>query len=317
MFMPRVSIIIPAYNAAPYVKKTIDSILAQTFSDFECIVIDDGSTDDTVDVVSRYTDSRIKIITQENSGGPAKPRNVGIASALGDLVCIFDSDDIMLPNKLDEYVAVFDKHENIDVLFSDFSLIDAADHCISECFLADYSSFRQHLRRLDDGLYLVDMALFFTEIIKANFIGTSSVCFKRKFAENTTLFNDEFSSGDDILAWVILAKTAQFAFIDKVLHAYRKRDGSISSKNVEKLLINKIHVLQKIKDQLPNSKDLVEITKKANEYYFSLGYLYRKSKRFSDARKAYCSIKGLNNKPNVMFQVVKVYIEELFFFWRG
>lgn len=315
--MPRVSIIVPAYNAAHYIQKTIDSILAQTFTDFECIVIDDGSTDDTVNLVAKYTDERIKIISQENSGGPAKPRNVGIAAAGGEFICIFDSDDIMQPKKLEEYVGVFNNYESIDVIFSDFSLIDGDDKLISQSFLADYADFRKYMRVVGEHLYSMDMKLFFTEIIKANFIGTSSVCFKRALIGNEKLFDEGLSSGDDILAWVVLAKKSQFAFLDMILHAYRKREGSISTKNVEKLLLNKICVLGKIADQLNGDEYHREIIIKTNEYYYSLGYMYRKSNRFTDAKKAYCAIKGLKNKPGVIVQLIKVIAEEVIFFWRG
>lgn len=315
--MPKVSIIIPAYNAALYIQKTIDSILAQTVVDFECIVVDDGSTDDTLAVVASYNDARIKVIAQQNSGGPAKPRNAGIAVASGELICIFDSDDIMQPRKLEEYLLAFAKDGSIDVIFSNFSLINETDGVIAPNFLADYVGFKKHMYPIDNHLYKMDMKMFFIEIIKANFIGTSSVCFKRSLVTNEKLFDESLSSGDDILAWVVLAKKAQFAFLDMVLHSYRKREGSISTKNVEKLLLNKIHVLGKIDIQLSGDDYHREVINKANEYYYSLGYLYRKSSRFSDAKKAYKSIKGFNNKPRVIVQIIKVIAEEMIFFWRG
>ncbi len=308
--MPKVSIIVPAYNAESYIKKTIDSILSQTYSDFECIVIDDGSNDKTVSMLGTYSDERIKLISQENSGGPAKPRNVGVRSAKGELIFIFDSDDLMFATKVEEYVAAFDKYENIDVMFSDFSMIDEADHCLKESFLCDYKEFRQSMTVVEDNLYALDMSLFPAEIIKANFVGTSSVCFRRKLADNTTLFDESFSSGDDKLAWLRLAKVAQFAFLDKVLHSYRKRKNSISNNNVEKLLINKISILESIAHDVCDKTKFI-IARKKNEYYFSLGYFYRKSKRFSEAKKAYWSISGLVNSPSIFIQTAKVYAEEI------
>lgn len=98
--MPKASVIIPVYNGGDYIGETIDSILSQSFHDFELIIVDDGSTDDTADVIHGFRDSRIRYFHQPNSGKPASPRNNAIRKSEGDIIFIFDSDDIMLPGKL-------------------------------------------------------------------------------------------------------------------------------------------------------------------------------------------------------------------------
>ncbi|MDQ2920433.1 MAG: glycosyltransferase family 2 protein [Acidobacteriota bacterium] len=99
----KVSIVIPLYNKAPYVERALDSIGAQTFSDFEVIVVDDGSTDDGASVVTRYPDPRVRLITQSNAG-PGPARNAGIADAQGEFVAFLDADDEWLSTYLEESV---------------------------------------------------------------------------------------------------------------------------------------------------------------------------------------------------------------------
>jgi GT2 family glycosyltransferase len=99
----KVSIIIPLYNKARYVRRALDSIAAQTFSDFEVIVVDDGSTDGGSAIVRGYEDTRFRLITQANSG-PGPARNTGIAHAQGELIAFLDADDEWLPDYLEESV---------------------------------------------------------------------------------------------------------------------------------------------------------------------------------------------------------------------
>jgi hypothetical protein len=104
----KVSIVIPLYNKAPYVERALDSIGAQSFSDFEVIVVDDGSTDDGPAVVARYPDPRVRLITQPNAG-PGHARNAGIEEAQGDYVAFLDADDEWLSTYLEESVRLLDR----------------------------------------------------------------------------------------------------------------------------------------------------------------------------------------------------------------
>ena len=106
---PRISVIVPLYNKAPYVRRALDSISGQTFSDFEVIFVDDGSTDEGPALVSAYVDERVRMVGQVNLG-PGAARNRGIAEARGDLVAFLDADDEWLPNYLADSVRLMDKY---------------------------------------------------------------------------------------------------------------------------------------------------------------------------------------------------------------
>ena len=144
-----ISVIIPTWNAAGYLPETLDSVLAQTYEPIEVIVVDDGSTDDTAAVVARYGE-RIRYIAQANSGGPARPRNVAIAAALGDLIAMFDADDIMEKEKLEAAATAFAAYPAIDLLFTNFRAIDESGAPLVDDYLEPYTRFRDHLQPTDD-----------------------------------------------------------------------------------------------------------------------------------------------------------------------
>jgi len=119
--MPAVSIIIPTYNRASLVMKAIDSVLAQTYKDYELIVVDDGSTDNTKELLQHYGDD-IKYIYQHN-GGVNKARNTGIDAAVGQYIALLDNDDLWREDKLAIQMSIFQRHPGFAYLFSDFSIL--------------------------------------------------------------------------------------------------------------------------------------------------------------------------------------------------
>lgn len=116
--MPKISVIIPSYNCERYISETIDSILGQSLKDIELIVVDDGSTDRTQEIVSSYGPP-VRLLTQTNSGVCAA-RNHGIREAIGDFICLMDHDDYWFPHKLARQLEEFQTHPEAGVVFSDF-----------------------------------------------------------------------------------------------------------------------------------------------------------------------------------------------------
>jgi glycosyltransferase involved in cell wall biosynthesis len=115
--MPKISVIIPTYNSANYLPEAIESVLAQTYKNFEIVVIDDGSTDNTKEVVVPYLDQIVFLETE--NGDPAKARNHGIRKSSGEYVAFLDADDIWCPDKLERQLAYFSKNPHYHLVFSD------------------------------------------------------------------------------------------------------------------------------------------------------------------------------------------------------
>lgn len=128
---PRVSVIIPAYNAAATIYDTIASVLAQTFTDFEVIVVDDGSTDRTAELAVSTGDPRIRLIGTEN-GGVSRARNRGISEARGELIAFLDADDIWLPRKLSCQVRVLEAKPEVGLCVTRATRIDTTSRPIGE-----------------------------------------------------------------------------------------------------------------------------------------------------------------------------------------
>ena len=124
--LPLVSIITPCYNAAPFISQAIESVLAQSFGDWEMIIVDDCSSDDSLLIIQEYAriDSRIRYLrTDKPSGSPTLPRNMGIKEAKGRYIAFLDSDDIWLPNKLSDQLKVFEKSE-VAIVFSNYEKVN-------------------------------------------------------------------------------------------------------------------------------------------------------------------------------------------------
>ncbi|NEQ20857.1 MAG: glycosyltransferase family 2 protein [Microcoleus sp. SIO2G3] len=119
----KVSVIVPVYNAEKYVSDTIQSLLAQTYENFEVIIVDDGSPDRSIEICQQFSDPRIKIIRQANRGLPGA-RNTGIRHAQGDYIAFLDADDLWLPTKLEKHVNHLNNSPNVGISFSYSAFID-------------------------------------------------------------------------------------------------------------------------------------------------------------------------------------------------
>ena len=113
---PKVAVLMSVYNGEKYLREAINSILSQTFNDFEFLIINDGSTDGTADILKSYTDSRIKIINNEKNIGLTKSLNKGLKIAKGEYIARQDADDISMPERLKEEVAFLEIHKDYAVV---------------------------------------------------------------------------------------------------------------------------------------------------------------------------------------------------------
>ncbi len=209
-----VSIVIPAYNAEQYLGETIESVLAQTFDDFELLIIDDGSTDNTAEIVSNYSlkDNRVKLISQENQG-VSIARNTGIKIAKGEYIAFLDSDDKWLPNKLAAHIEHFEKTPDLGISFArvEFITFDGKS--------TNYFS-RSRLSKI------APKHLYYENII----ITPSNVVIRRNIFDNIAGFDSNLSGTEDAeLFFRIIYQGWKIEGIDKVLVCYRTNQAGISS----------------------------------------------------------------------------------------
>jgi glycosyltransferase involved in cell wall biosynthesis len=144
---PLVSVIVPVYNGADYIGQALQSVLTQDYSNLEIIVIDDGSTDNTRQIVQSYRDQRIGCLHQQNRGVSCA-RNSGIRSAKGQFVMPLDADDMMAPAFISKHLAEFQRHPEADLVYCDVTLIDPAGHPITTLKMPEYRDRRHMIRDL-------------------------------------------------------------------------------------------------------------------------------------------------------------------------
>jgi glycosyltransferase involved in cell wall biosynthesis len=221
--VPRISVIVPTYNRARDLARCLDSLVAQTFKDFEVLVCDDGSTDDTPQVVQRYAGKLdLTYHWAENFGGPARPRNVGLQKARGDYVAFLDSDDWWMPRKLEVSLAFLAR--GAELVYHNMYLVTSG---------GERRRRRKSVNRKLHSPVLEDL------ILNGNAIDTSSVVAARSLFQTIGGFAEDRNliAAEDYDAWVRAARvTEAFVRIPETLGYYWVGQGNLS--NPARTLIN-------------------------------------------------------------------------------
>lgn len=308
--MPRVSIIMPAYNSASFLPDAINSILDQTFSDFELIIIDDCSTDSTYATIAGYDDSRLHYIQlAKNHGGPSKPRNIGIKEANGEYIALFDSDDIMLPEKLELGVTMLDSCREISAIFTDCYRFLDNGMVYPDTLLQDYYGLKNLLNNYTkDGFFILSAQDAFHNLFLENYIPTSSVMLRKNLLEDIGYFDEALVNGDDRDMWFRLCLNYSIGFINSPLHKYRIRSGSVSSRGIVAHQ-NRIKVMKKqLNNGLP--KTLETLAKKLiSRNYFSIGYIHQAQGNMTLAREYYLKSNRYNFRVYSIISYLKTFIK--------
>jgi len=273
--MHKISVLMPVYNAESFVKKAIESILNQTLRDFEFLIINDGSTDSTLNCINSYKDSRIKLISNSINLGLIKSLNIGIEIATGEIISRMDADDIAHPKRL-EYIKDFmDNNPNVTVCGTWFNTTTL---------------------RINNKKYNSDQ-------IKTRFLfdcAISAATFRRNyFIDNDIRYSEKFPHAEDYELWTRLVFNVEFALITKCLltltlheNQVSKKFGIIQQNSMERalvILLNKIGIeptneeimlhFQILHDLFPCNSDFV---KKTEDWLKKLIYYNSKTKFISD-----------------------------------
>jgi len=207
-----VSVIIPAYNSAHYLKIALDSVLNQSFSDLEIILVDDGSTDNTKGLLNDYSDERIQYYYKEN-GGLSSARNYGIERAKGKYLAFLDADDIWEHNKIEEQIKCLEEQKNISIVTCNFQYIDKEGR--------ELKVFNMRARYPKDGFNLYNL-------LRCCFLIPSSILMKREIIDGLGVFNEDYDGAEDIEYFLNVLEKYELGLIDKVLLKYRTGHSSLS-----------------------------------------------------------------------------------------
>ncbi|MDA0177895.1 glycosyltransferase family 2 protein [Mesoflavibacter profundi] len=217
---PLVSIITPMYNSEKFILKTIESVINQTYSNWELLLIDDGSTDNTIQIVEDFKQkyTNIKLLQNPTNLGAAQSRNKGILEAKGDYIAFLDADDLWKPNKLDLQIQFMQTH-NCDVSFSSYEQID------------------ENVKPLNKLVQAIPK-LTYNKYLKTNYIGNLTGMYNAKTLGKIT--SPDLRKRQDWLLWLAaIKKSGKPALgIQESLAYYRVRQNSISSNKIELLKYN-------------------------------------------------------------------------------
>ncbi|MGB7444911.1 MAG: glycosyltransferase family A protein [Coleofasciculaceae cyanobacterium] len=247
--MPKVTVVIPAYNAMRYLPETMETALSQTYTDFEVLVVNDGSTDHTAEWVSQLTDSRVRIVSQENKG-LAGARNTGVANAKGEYIAFLDADDLWELTKLEKQVRCLDENPKVGLVYTWTALADQ-----------DGKSTGRVIKSHAEG----DV---WKELLEFNMVCCGSTpLIRRSCLEAVGLFAKDVTPSDDWEMWLRLASQFHFGVVKEPLIRYRQH-ASNSSKKSQVMLETSRTIIERTFASAPT--DLLHLR---NRSYGSI-YLY-------------------------------------------
>ncbi len=245
--MSKVSVVIPAYNSMKYLPTTLESVLNQTFIDFEVLVINDGSSDGTVEWASKLTDPRVKLISQANQGLPGA-RNTGIAHSQGEYIAFLDADDLWEPTKLEKQVRCLDEQPEVGVVYTWSLLIDDQGN----------STGRFHAEQGEGNLWQQFL------LGKDPIANGSAAMVRRCWFGRVGLFDTRLKSAEDLDMWLRIAAHYPFAGVKEPLTLYRQHPNSMS-KNRPRMFDSLRIVIEKAFQSVP-----MELLHLRNQAYASI-----------------------------------------------
>ena len=209
--MPKISVIMPAYNAEQYISEAIESILGQTFADFEFIIIDDGSSDSTSGIIASYKDSRIRYFRNEKNLGIVGALNRGLALAAGEYIARMDADDISLPERFQTQCAYMEKHPDVGVCGTAIKV------------------FGKNMEEYD-RFFSTNKADLKAELLFASCIAHPTAIIRRSvLAAHDLTYHEEYYGREDYALWWEISKYSALGVIPRVLHKYRIHDAQITA----------------------------------------------------------------------------------------
>lgn len=210
----RVTVFVPVFNADKFLAEAIESILNQTFTDFELLVVDDGSTDKSIEILESFRDRRIRISRNDRNRGRAYTRNRGIELARGEYLSVLDADDLCEPDRLERQVKCLDAHPDVAAVGSSATYVDENDNVAYVCKVPTSS---EEIHR---------------QIFQSNCFVHSSVTFRRQVLIDIGGYNPELQQAEDYELFLRLTARHRLANIEKPLVRYRVHPDQVSQREI-------------------------------------------------------------------------------------
>ena len=254
MTRPNVSVVIPTFNRAALLPRAIESVVAQTFDDWEIVLVDDGSTDDTPQVAARCSEQigdRFVYIRQPNLGSSAA-RNRGIDASLGRFVAFLDSDDEFLPHKFERQLAVFDARPGLGFVYSDFAFVDLKGVRSESAFDSKFPISRTvPCEPIAPGLYECTADLF-GALIRGYFIATIVGLVRRDALGADIRFAENLRYAEERLFYLRLARRWRAGFVDEPLALHHFVEASLTRTDKHRNTHDLLDLLKAVRSAFPD-----------------------------------------------------------------
>ena len=269
---PLVSVIIPAYNAEKFICDALDSVLAQTYSNLEIILVDDGSIDNTKDLVLTYG-NKVLYSYQSNSGGCSKPRNEGIKRSRGQLICVFDADDIMLPHRVEDQVRCLREYPAVGMVISDYQNFDDVTVETTTHF-ETCEKLKTLLRRADlPEVLLLNPDLSTSLMLAENFLSAGGPMYRREVFDSVGGYDENLNASEDFEFHYRVASASVIGVLNKVGFRRRLHDSNMT-RNSENILHFKIASRQKLLARETYYQNRRALRRMIGDLYQNLAYFY-------------------------------------------
>lgn len=295
--MPFFSIIIPLYNKENFLKATLESVFEQTFSDYEIIVVNDGSTDNSLEVLKSIKHKKIEIYNQKNQGVSAA-RNLGIEKSTSDYCCFLDSDDIWKPNHLESLHELIQNFPQADFFCTRYQTEIGKNKFIKNTFDFD-DSFQ--------GL-ITD---FFKSSLISRIATSSSTCISRKIYTEIGGFNININSGEDLDYWIRIALKYKVAISNQTTlnYNFRIENQGLSKTNIERRLLPDFDIYESEENQNSSLKRFLDLYRIEYALHFHIcGNSNKKKFYLKKVAK-----ENINQKTKLLLRTPSILLDKMLF----
>jgi len=245
---PLVSVLMPVYNGEKYISEAVESILSQSYTDFELIITDDGSDDRTPQIIKAFNDDRIRCIIHAENKGLIFSRNEGVAAAKGRYIAFLDSDDVSLPQRLEKQISFLDAHPDFGMIGAWVKVIDGHGNSLNDCI---------KFPALPDEIPVI--------LLFKNYFTTSSIMVRKSCLQDFP-FDPEFPIAEDYNLWIKIAEKYKVWNLPEVLTCYR-----MHKENIHKKLDKKMRELDMLQLSKQLSKFNTDFSNEEKYFFFLIG----------------------------------------------
>ncbi len=283
---PEVSVVIPAYNSEKHIAETLRSVLAQTYRNYEVIVVDDGSSDGTLRL-ARSFEPQVKVLTKKN-GGPASARNLAISNSQGDYIAFLDGDDLWVEDKLEEQAAFLDGNRSVGLVYGEALMFTESDG----------------EKKIGSKIgYTTDPS--FSSLLFGDYIPNSTVMIRRACVEKAGLLNEsrELIGVEDYEYWMRIAKHFAIAGIPRPLAYYRIRDGNLmgDGSDINKGLNLSVAAIREIERLYPGLWEECQVDREMlfARLHVRAGFAWKQKRDWKQCAIKFREALGFSRRPRV------------------